>query len=112
MVGRGILQVLLYELISALFLRRLNDRRTPLFRTVLDPIQELVGNVGQAMVSDSHPITVRVEETQHPFRLLEGLDQPIQQETVEAPVCEVDAILVVQKKGVHRNLQCGETPGA
>jgi four helix bundle protein len=44
--------------------------------------------------------------------LLEGLNQPIQEKAVEAPVSELDAILVMLKKGVHGNLQCGQIPGA
>jgi hypothetical protein len=32
------------------------------------------------------PFAVHVEESQHPFGLLEGLNQPIQEKAVEAPV--------------------------
>jgi hypothetical protein len=46
------------------------------------------------------------------FRLLERLNQPVQQQAVEAPIPELDAILVMLVKGVHGILlQCGEIPG-
>jgi hypothetical protein len=44
---------------------------------------------------------MRVEETDDSFRLLERLDQPVEQRPVEAPVAESDAIFVVFVKGVH-----------
>jgi hypothetical protein len=42
-----------------------------------------------------------MEETQHSLRLLERLDQSIQQNPIEAAVAELDAILVMFEKGVH-----------
>jgi len=43
--------------------------------------------------------------------LLEGLDQAVQENTVEAPIAESDVILVMVVEGVHGYLQCGEIPG-
>jgi four helix bundle protein len=44
--------------------------------------------------------------------LLEWLDQPVQQQPVETPVVEADAMLMVLEKGVHWTLLCGQIPGA
>jgi hypothetical protein len=44
--------------------------------------------------------------------LLEGLDQSVQQDSIEAAVAELNAILVMLDEGVHGALLCGEIPGA
>ncbi|MGH9162015.1 MAG: Calx-beta domain-containing protein [Vicinamibacteraceae bacterium] len=51
-------------------------------------------------------LSIRVEEPDDALRLLEGLDQPIDQDAVEAPVSETNAILVMLVEGVH-----GHPPG-
>ena len=57
-------------------------------------------------------VTVGVEEPEHTFGLLEGLDETVQENPVEASIPELDATLVVFVKGVHGALLCGEIPGA
>ncbi len=54
----------------------------------------------------------RIEETDHSFRLLKGLNQTVEQQPVEAPVAESDAIFVMFEKGVHGKLLRGQIPGA
>jgi hypothetical protein len=72
-------------------------------------IVELVGNPGQDLPRDPRAIAVDVEEAEYALGLLEGLDQSVQQNPIEASIVELDAILVLFEKGVHGNLQCGET---
>src|SRR5882762_11259 len=112
MIGLGALHVLHYEVVPALFLRRLDDRRAPFLGTVLDPIQELVGDLRESPVGHPFGVAVCVEEVQHSFGLLEGLNESVQKKTIEASISELDAILMVLVKGVHGNLQSGEIPGA
>jgi hypothetical protein len=50
---------------------------------------------------DALAIAIGVEEADHSFRLLEGLDQPVQKQSVKAPVLKPDAIVVVLEKSVH-----------
>ena len=57
-------------------------------------------------------MTVGIEEPHHPFRLLKGLDQAVQQKSIEASIAESNAILVVLVEGVPRDLPCGAIPGA
>ena len=101
--GRRLLQVRQHEIVPALFLRRLDDRSAPFLGTVSDPIQELIANLGQGPVCHSLAAAVGVEEAQHSFGLLEGLNEPVQQEPVEAAIPELNAILGVLVKGVHGN---------
>jgi len=49
-------------------------------------------------------LPVGVEETDYSFRLLKRLNQAVEQEPVEAPIAESDAIFVMFVKGVHRTL--------
>jgi hypothetical protein len=41
-----------------------------------------------------------------------GWIRPFEQQTVETPVGELDAMLVMLDDGVHGKLLCGEIPGA
>jgi hypothetical protein len=43
---------------------------------------------------------------------LERLDQSDQQNSIKAPIPDLDAILVMRDEGVHSALLCGEIPGA
>jgi hypothetical protein len=43
-------------------------------------------------------LALRVEEADHPLRLLERLNQPIQQNAVETTILPTDAVFVVLKK--------------
>jgi hypothetical protein len=50
-----------------------------------------------------HPlaIAIGVEETDDSFGLLEGLDKPVQQQSVKAPVVQPNATLVMLEESVH-----------
>jgi hypothetical protein len=43
-------------------------------------------------------LAIGVEEPDHPLRLLERLNQPIQQNAVETTIVPTDAVFVVLKK--------------
>ena len=51
------------------------------------------------------PVLYLAEEADGSFGLLKGLDEAIQQDSVEATIVEPDVILVMFVKGVHGNLQ-------
>src|SRR5262245_35349502 len=58
-------------------------------------------------------MSVRVEEPDHAFRLLERLDQAIEQNPIETPITEADVILMMLGERVPgRYLLRGEIPGA
>jgi hypothetical protein len=78
---------------------------------VLHKVLELVGNTGQKPPGNPLSFTVGIEKPQHSFWLLERLDQSVQQDSIEASIAELDAILMVLEEGVHRNPQCGDIPG-
>src|SRR5215469_1772166 len=73
----------------------------PLLRSVDHPVMELGGDVAQHIPADGILLPVKVEKADHSLRLLKGLDEAIQQQTVETPIAETDAILVMLVKGVH-----------
>src|SRR5215469_11514100 len=97
------------EIIPPLFLGSIDDLHTPLLRAVLEPVLELIGNLGQHPAGDSQAFPIGIEEAEHALGLLEGLNQSVQQNPIEAPISELDAILVVLEKGVHGNLQVETT---
>jgi hypothetical protein len=74
-VGLGAFHVLQHEVVPAHFLRRLDDGGAPFLGTILDPMQELVGNLGQSPVGHPFTVAVCIEEAQHSFGLLEGLNE-------------------------------------
>jgi hypothetical protein len=78
LVGLGILEVGIQEPIPTALvpfpLWGFQNRGIPFFGSVLQPILELVGDLGQGLPGYSLPVAVGVEETQHAFRLLERLD--------------------------------------
>jgi hypothetical protein len=56
-------------------------------------------------------IPVRVEEPDDAFGLLEGLDQAVEQDAIETPVAEANAILMMLVECVHGSLLRGDIPG-
>lgn len=50
-------------------------------------------------------LSIRSEEPYDTLRLLERLDQPVDQDPIEAPIGETNAILVMLVEGVHGSLQ-------
>ena len=84
----------------------LDDRRAPGLGLSQHPPLVLGGNVRQDRLAHRILLSIRVEEPDDALRLLEGLDQPVDQDAVKAPVPETNAILVMLVEGVH-----GHPPG-
>ena len=100
LIRLGFAKVRFDELVTAAF-RCFEDGSAPLLRPVLHPITELIGNVGEDLATDRELIPVEAEEPDHSLRLLEWLQQPIQQDAVETPVARPDAMPMVLAEGVH-----------
>jgi hypothetical protein len=49
-------------------------------------------------------LSIRIEESNDPLRLLERLNQPIDQNAVKTTIVPTDAVFVVLEKGVHDRL--------
>src|SRR5215471_2617690 len=116
LVGFGILEILLHELVSpalvVIALGSIQKRNAPFFGSVLDPVLELIGDFRQAPPGDPFPLSIGVEKAKYALGLLEWLYQSIQQHAIKAAVPELNAILVMLDEGVHSPLLCGEIPGA
>src|ERR1700736_2236963 len=110
LIGFGVIEVRVQEFIATISWG-LQYRRVPLLGPVRYPVLVLLGDATEFIASDPLALTVGVEKTDDSFRLLERLDQSVQQQPVKAPVVEHDVILVMLEKGVHENLQCGQIPG-
>jgi hypothetical protein len=57
-------------------------------------------------------LSIRVEESNDALGLLERLDQPVDQDAIEASIPETDAIVVMLVEGVHGRLQVLRSPGS
>src|SRR5262249_7351611 len=116
LVGFGILEILLHELVSpalvVIALGSIQKRNAPFFGSVPEPILELIGDFRQAPPGDPFPLPIGVEKAKYALGLLEWLYQSIQQHAIKAAVPELNAILVMLDEGVHSPLLCGEIPGA
>jgi hypothetical protein len=73
---------------------------------------ELIGHFPEAPPGHPLAVAVCVKEAQDSFRLLERLNDPVQQQSVKTPIAKSNVILVMLVEGVHENLQCGEIPGS
>jgi hypothetical protein len=62
----------------------------------------------QHIPADRIDLPVAREQADHPLRLLERLDQAVEQDPVEAAIAEADVVLVVLIKGVHHRLPGSE----
>jgi hypothetical protein len=62
---------------------------------------ELGGDVAKGVAAHELVIPVGVEEPDDALRLLEGLDQAVDQDAIETPVAEANAILVMLVERVH-----------
>jgi hypothetical protein len=80
---------------------RLDDRRPPGLGLGGHPPLVLCGNVFQDRSADRIQLAIRVEESDDALRLLERLDEPVDQDPIEAPIPETNAILVMLVEGVH-----------
>jgi len=111
-IGRTASQILVYEVIAPPFLGRFHKGSTPFFRSVLQPVLELIGDFRQGPPGHSFSLSVGIKEPEHALGLLERLDQGVQQDSIKASIPKLDAILVMLVEGVHGALLCGEIPGA
>src|SRR5204862_1790656 len=93
-------------------IRRFENRSAAFRGSILQPVLKLIGDVRQGFPGHPFPFAVGIEETKHALRLLERLDQSVEQKPVKTPVPELDAILVMLDEGVHGTLLSGEIPGA
>src|SRR5918994_448684 len=111
LVRLGVLEIRLYELVAPPG-GRVQEWGAPSVRAVLDPAVELVGDVAERVPAHELVIAVGVEEPDDALGLLEGLDHAVEQNPIEAPVSESNAIVVVLVERVHGVLPRGEIPGA
>src|SRR5262244_998550 len=116
LVGFGILEILLHELVSPALVviarGSIQKRNAPFFGSVLEPILELIGAFRQAPPGDPFPLPIGVEKAKPALAWLERLSPSIQPHAIQAAVPELKAILVMLDEGVHSPLLCGERPGA
>src|SRR5438093_13611753 len=61
----------------------------------------LGGDVAEHGFAHWIQVTVGVEEPHHSFGLLERLNQAVQENAIEAPIRETNAIVVMLVEGVH-----------
>jgi len=80
-------------------------------RSLLDPALKLLGDVAQGVARHRVQLTIRTEEADNSFGLLEWLNQAIQQHPIETAIMPTDAFLVVLVEGVHTRLPT-EIPSA
>jgi len=114
-IGFAALQIGPDEIISPLLFGSLDDRRTPLWRPVLEPVWERIGHLRQHPAGDPQAFPIGIEEADPALGWREGLDQSLQPPPIEAPITEREAIPGVLEKGVQGNLQeeipAGYSPG-
>jgi hypothetical protein len=82
------------EVVAAAF-RGLRDRYVPLLRPPFQPALKLLGNVAQHVSAHWVKLSIGVEKANHPFRLLERLNQTVQQYAIKTTVSPSNAIPVV-----------------
>src|SRR5215475_7338827 len=76
-------------------LRGIDHRNLCVFSPAFQPLLEVVSDAVQELSTHRIYWPIGVEEADHPFRLLERLDQPIEQDPVEAAIVPSYAIPVV-----------------
>jgi hypothetical protein len=68
----------------------------------------LLGDITQHVSADGVLIPIGAEESDHALRLLEGLDEAVEQNPVKAAIPETNAVLVMFEECVHGKLLCSE----
>src|SRR5262252_7722276 len=81
--------------------RRLFDRDIALRGPFAHPALKLIGDLAQGGPCHRIDLSIRIDEADYPLRLLERLNQPIEQNAVEATIMPADTIFVVLEEGVH-----------
>jgi hypothetical protein len=85
-------------------LRSLDDWGVPPGRSLLHPDLKLFCSTAQDIATDRIEMPVSFEKADHSLGLLKRLDEPVQQDTVETPIIEANAVLVMIVEGVHDRL--------
>jgi len=111
LVGPSMAKVRLDKVIATTF-GSFQDGGIPFLGSVLYRILKLFGDVPQQVPTHGVLIPIGAEESNHALRLLKGLYETVQQNSVEAAISESNAILVMLVESVHGKLLCGEIPGA
>ena len=88
------------EVVAAAF-RSLRNRDVPFLRPPFQPALKLLGNVARRVPAHRVKLPVGVEEADDALRLLERLNQPVQQDAIKAPVMPSNAVPMVFVEGVH-----------
>jgi len=101
-----------FDKLVASALGSIQDGGIPFLGPVLRPTVKLLGDFMQYTSTDGILIAVGTEKADHPLELLERLDRAVEQNPVKAAIAEANVILVVLIESVHRELLCGEIPGA
>jgi hypothetical protein len=99
-IGTGPLEIGVDELVAPPF-RLWQHGDVPLFRPPFQPPRQLLGNVAQRVPAHRVKLPVGVEEADDALRLLERLDQAVQQDAIKAPVTPPNAVPMVLTEGVH-----------
>src|SRR5882724_6086354 len=81
-----------------------DDWSVPLGRSLLHPDLKLFCSTAQDIAAHRIEVPVNVEKADHSLGLLKRLDEPVQQDAVETPIIEADAVLVMIVEGVHDRL--------
>ena len=71
-------------------LRCIQDGGAPFLATVLDPVLELLGDITEALASNSLSVAIGIKEADHSLGLLERLNQSVQKDSVI-----IDATLIL-----------------
>ena len=98
-VGFAVPQVLLSKIISALFLGCVQDGSAPFLGSILQPVLELIGDFRQGPPGHPSSLSIGIKKPKYSLWLLERLDQSVQQDSIKAPIPELDAILVMRDEG-------------
>ena len=109
-IGRGVAEVAIHEMIPPA-LGSIPKGHVPFVRARDDPIPELVSDAGPYTARHALAVPVGVEKADHSLGLLKRLKQAVQQQPIEAPVAESDAILVKLEKGEARKRRSWKTSG-
>jgi hypothetical protein len=101
LIGMRTPKVGIDERISPLPIRRLNDGHVPLGRAGGYPVLVLRSDRAKDGFAHRVEVPIGVEEAHNALGLLKGLDEPIEQDSIETPVRETDAIVMMLVEGVH-----------
>ena len=100
LVGFGLLEIRSDKVIAP-STGCIENGRAPLLGSILDPVVKLLADIAQELAGHSLTFTIGVKETNYSLGLLEGLDQPVEQDSIEAAIMEFDVILMMFVEGVH-----------